>query len=146
MWTQKTYIAKNKDIQRAWYLVDAKDKILGRLASRIATILMGKNKVIYAPHQDAGDNVVVINASRVKTTGKKSSDKVYKSYSAYPGGLKLANLETVLKKKPEYVVMHAVKGMLPKSKLGYKLLKKLKVYPNNTHPHMAQKPVELKIS
>jgi large subunit ribosomal protein L13 len=107
---------------------------------------MGKNKVIYAPHQDAGDNVVVINASRVKTTGKKSSDKVYKSYSAYPGGLKLANLETVLKKKPEYVVMHAVKGMLPKSKLGYKLLKKLKVYPNNTHPHMAQKPVELKIS
>ncbi|OGW84413.1 MAG: 50S ribosomal protein L13 [Omnitrophica bacterium RIFCSPLOWO2_01_FULL_45_10] len=139
----KTYIAKQKDIHRAWYVVDAKDKILGRLATKVATLLMGKGKAIYSPHQDVGDEVIVINARNIKTTGKKLSQKEYKRYSAYPGGLKIETLETVLKKKPEYVIRHAVKGMLPKSKLGDKLLKKLKVYPDGTHPHSAQKPKEL---
>src|SRR3989338_1128459 len=138
----KTYIAKQKDIHRAWYVVDAKDKILGRLATKVATLLMGKGKAIYSPHQDVGDEVIVINARNIKTTGKKLSQKEYKRYSAYPGGLKIETLETVLKKKPEYVIRHAVKGMLPKSKLGDKLLKKLKVYPDGTHPHSAQKPKE----
>lgn len=141
----KTYIVKEKDIQKAWHIVDAKDKVLGRLAAKVASVLMGKNKVIYSPHQDTGDEVIVINARLVKTTGNKMSDKVYKSYSAYPGGLNLTTLETMMKKKPEYVIRHAVKGMLPKNKLGEKLIKKLRVYASDTHPHIAQAPKELKI-
>lgn len=141
----KTYIAKEKDIQRDWYIVDARDKILGRLATRVASILRGKDKVIYSPHQDTGDEVIVINARFVKTTGKKMTQKVYSRYSAYPGGLHQETLEKVMAKKPEYVVTHAVKGMLPKNKLGAKLLKKLKVYADDKHPHQAQKPKELKI-
>jgi large subunit ribosomal protein L13 len=140
----RTYIAKEKDITKKWYVVDAKDKILGRLAARIATILIGKGKTIYSPHQDVGDNVIVVNAGKIKTTGKKLKTKVYKSYSAYPGGLKLETLETVLKKKPEHVIRHAVKGMLPKNKLGYKLLTKLHVYADDKHPHQAQLPQALK--
>ncbi len=142
----KTYIAKEKDIQRGWYIVDAKDKILGRLAAKVASVLRGKDKVIYSPHQDTGDEVIVINAKYVRTTGKKLTQKVYKRYSAYPGGLNEETLETVLKKKPEYVVIHAVKGMLPKNKLGDKLLKKLRVYPAEIHPHSAQKPKVLNIA
>lgn len=142
----KTYIAKEKEIKRAWCLVDAKDKVLGRLASKVAHVLRGKDKVIYSPHQDTGDEVIVINASKVRVTGKKMSEKVYKSYSAYPGGLNLTNLETMLKKKPDYVVRHAVKGMLPKNKLGAKLLKKLRVYPAEAHPHTAQKPRVLAVN
>lgn len=142
----KTYIAKEKDIQKVWYIVDAKDKILGRLATKVATVLMGKDKVIYSPHQDTGDEVIVINARHVKTTGKKLGAKVYKRYSAYPGGLNIETLETVMKKKPERVIMHAVKGMLPKNKLGAKLLKKLRVYPDAAHPHAAQQPKELKLA
>ncbi|MCX5686997.1 MAG: 50S ribosomal protein L13 [Candidatus Omnitrophica bacterium] len=141
----KTYIAKEKDIQKSWYVVDARDKILGRLASKVASILIGKDKVIYSPHQDTGDEVIVINAKLVKTTGNKMSEKVYKSYSAYPGGLNLTTLEAMMKKKPEYVIRHAVKGMLPKNKLGEKLIKKLRVYPGQTHPHQAQTPKVLKI-
>ena len=141
----KTYIAKEEDITRAWYVVDAKDKILGRLASKIASILMGKGKVIYSPHQDVGDEVIVINASKVRTTGKKMTEKVYKRYSAYPVGLNLETLEHTMKTKPTFVIRHAVKGMLPKNKLGAKLLKKLKVYPSETHPHQAQKPKVLAI-
>lgn len=141
----KTYIAKEKDIQRIWYLVDAKDKILGRLASKVASILRGKDKVIYSPHQDTGDEVIVINARKIRTTGKKLTQKVYKRYSAYPGGLNEETLATVLKKRPEYVIMHAVKGMLPKNKLGEKLLKKLRVYPDEAHPHKAQNPKTLTI-
>ncbi len=136
----KTYIAKEKDIQKVWYVVDAKDKILGRLAAKVASVLRGKNKVIYSPHQDTGDEVIVINAKHVRTTGKKLAQKVYSRYSAYPGGLNQETLETVLKKKPEYVLIHAVKGMLPKNKLGAKLLKKLRVYPDEAHPHKAQNP------
>jgi len=139
----KTYIAKEKDIQKIWYIVDAKDKILGRLATRIASILRGKDKVIFSPHQDVGDEVIVINASKVKVTGKKLSQKEYKRYSAYPGGLKIENLETVLKKRPEYVIRHAVEGMLPRNKLGEKLCKKLRVYADDKHPHASQKPKEL---
>ena len=141
----KTYIAKEKDIQKNWYVVDAKDKVLGRLASGIASILRGKNKVTFSPHQDTGDEVIVINASKVRTTGKKLSQKLYKSYSAYPGGLNTQTLEAVMRKKPEYVIMHAVKGMLPKNKLADKLLRKLKVYAGDLHPHQAQNPKELKI-
>lgn len=141
----KTYIAKEKDIKKAWYVVDAKDQILGRLAAKVASILLGKDKVIYSPHQDIGDEVIVINASRVRTTGKKLIQKTYKRYSAYPGGLNIETLETVLKKRPEYVITHAVKGMLPKNKLGAKLLKKLRVYAADTHPHQAQAPKALKI-
>ncbi|MBN1526317.1 MAG: 50S ribosomal protein L13 [Candidatus Omnitrophica bacterium] len=141
----KTYIAKEKDIKKACYLVDAKDKVLGRLASRVATVLMGKGKVIYAPHQDVGDEVIVINASRVKVTGKKLITKEYKRYSAYPGGLNIEKLEKVLAKKPDHVIRHAVKGMLPKSKLGAKLLRKLKVYGGEKHPHAAQKPQPLAV-
>jgi len=141
----KTYIAKEKDIQKDWYIVDAKDKVLGRLAAKVASVLMGKDKVIYSPHQDTGDEVIVINARKVKTTGKKLEQKVYKRYSAYPGGLNLETLATVLKKRPDYVIRHAVKGMLPKNKMGDKLLKKLRVYPDEAHPHTAQKPKTLKI-
>lgn len=141
----KTYIAKPKDIQKAWYLIDAKDKVLGRLSTKIASILMGKGKVIYSPHHDVGDEVIVINASRVRTTGKKLTEKVYKRYSAYPGGLNEETLETKMKKNPEYVIIHAVKGMLPKSKLGTKLLKKLKVYADENHPHKAQSPKPLTV-
>lgn len=141
---QKTYIAKEKDIEKVWYLVDAKDQILGRLASKVATILRGKDKVIYSPHQDTGDEVIIINASKVRTTGKKMAQKTYKRYSAYPGGLNIETLETVMKKRPDYVIRHAVKGMLPKNKLGEKLLKKLRVYPDEIHPHRAQKPKAIK--
>jgi len=141
----KTYIAKDKDIQRDWHIVDAKDQILGRLATRIATILRGKNKVIFSPHQDTGDEVIVINARFIKVTGKKLATKTYQRYSAYPGGLNEETLETVLKKKPEYVITHAVRGMLPKNKLGDKLIKKLKVYPDQIHPHAAQKPKILEL-
>ena len=140
-----TYIAKPKDIQRIWYIVDAKDKILGRMASKIAAVLIGKGKVIYSPHQDTGDEVIVINASKVKTTGNKAAYKVYNRYSAYPGGLKQVTLATKMKKHPDYVIRHAVKGMLPKNKLGAKLLKKLKVYADENHPHKAQAPKPLAV-
>ena len=139
----KTYIAKESDIKKVWHVVDAKDKVLGRLASQIAAILMGKNKVIYSPHQDTGDEVIVINAKLIKTTGNKLGQKLYKRYSAYPGGLNTETLEVVMHKKPENVIRHAVHGMLPKSKLGAKLLKKLRVYPGEAHPHQAQQPKAL---
>ena len=142
----KTYIAKDKDIHKIWYVVDAKDKILGRLASKVATVLMGKNKVIYSPHQDVGDEVVVINASKVKVTGNKLETKIYTSYSAHPGGLKETKLDVMMERKPEFVVRQAIKGMLPKTKLGAKFLKKLRVYAGDKHPHTAQKPQVLNIA
>ncbi len=139
----KTYIAKDKDIRKIWYVVDAKDKILGRLATKVASILRGKDKVIFSPHQDTGDEVIVINARMIKVTGKKLAQKQYKRYSAYPGGLNIQNLETMMKKKPEYVIRHAVEGMLPKNKLAAKLIKKLRVYADDKHPHASQNPKEL---
>ena len=143
---QKTHLPTLKEINRKWWIVDAKDQVLGRLAAKVASILMGKNKVIYSPHQDTGDEVIVINATKVKTTGNKLGQKTYLRYSAYPGGLNSETLAVVIKKSPERVIIHAVHGMLPKSKLGAKLLKKLRVYPDAVHPHQAQQPKALKIA
>ena len=135
----KTYSAKESDIKKEWFLVDAKDQILGRLAVKIARILRGKNKAIFTPHVDTGDFVVVVNADKVKFTGKKLTDKVYRHYSGYPGGLKEKNLKTMMERKPTEVIRIAVKGMLPKNKLGRQMLKKLKIYQGDSHPHQAQK-------
>ena len=136
----KTRRTRASDIARSWYLVDADDKVLGRLASRIASILRGKEKPIFAPHVDTGDFVVVINAPKVKLTGRKLNDKMYYSHSGYPGGLKATAAKDLLEKKPEEVIRKAVKGMLPKNRLGRMQLKKLKVYRSHTHPHEAQQP------
>lgn len=141
-----TYIAKPKDITKNWYIIDANDQILGRVATKVASVLIGKEKVIYSPHMDTGDEVIIINASKIRTTGNKLKDKLYNSYSAYPGGLRQTTLETMMKKSPEKVLRHAVKGMLPKNKLGAKLLKKLRVYSGETHQHAAQKPTYIKLN
>jgi len=140
---QKTYVAKKQDIKRAWYLLDAKDKILGRLASKAAVILRGKHKAIYTPHLDTGDGVVVINAAKIRVTGRKLQQKVYRRFSGYPGGLKEVTLETMLKKNPATVVKLAVRRMLPQGPLGRDILKKLKVYADDQHPHKAQNPIVL---
>lgn len=131
---QKTYMAKQKDIKRSWYIVDAKDKILGRLASRVAMILIGKHKAIYTPHIDTGDYVIVINSRRVRVTGRKLKDKMYQRYSGYPGGRKETPLETMLEKKPTEVIRLAVKRMLPNNPLGRMKIRKLKVYADENHP------------
>ena len=136
---QRTYIPKKEDIKRQWYLVDAKDRILGRLASKVAVILRGKHKRVFTKHLDLGDNVVVINAARVKVTGKKLQQKLYRFYSGYPGGLKEVTLETMLKKKPELVIRSAVRRMLPGGPLGRDIIKKLKVYADDKHPHGTNK-------
>ncbi|MFA5145303.1 MAG: 50S ribosomal protein L13 [Candidatus Omnitrophota bacterium] len=141
----KTYIAKKEDIKRQWYVVDAKDKILGRLASKIAAILRGKHKPIFSPHLDTGDGVIVINSSKIKVTGNKPKQKVYRRYSGYPGGLREVTLEVLLAKKPEKVMQLAVKRMLPGGPLGRKMLKKLKVYADDKHIHKAQNPVVLEV-
>jgi len=145
MRTPKTYMAKPGEVERRWYVVDAKDKVVGRLASRIAMILMGKHKPHYTPHVDTGDFVVVINASRVRFTGKKWEQKCYYRHSGYPGGLKVRRAKDLLEKRPEEILRHAVKGMLPKNNLGRRLLRKLKIYSRETHPHEAQKPVKLEL-
>jgi large subunit ribosomal protein L13 len=131
----RTYLPKKEEIKRAWYLVDAKDKILGRLATKVAVILRGKHKRIYTRNIDVGDNVVVINASKIRVTGRKLQQKIYRSYSGYPGGLKEVPLETMLKKKPELVIRLAVRRMLPGGPLGRDILKKLKVYADDKHTH-----------
>ncbi|HZK11889.1 MAG TPA: 50S ribosomal protein L13 [Atribacterota bacterium] len=135
----KTYSAKAGDIDKKWYLIDAEGEILGRLATQIATILRGKNKPTYTPSMDLGDYVVVINAEKIKVTGNKLKGKEYKYHTAYVGGLKTVTLETLLKKKPELVVKKAVQGMIPHTKLGRAMIKKLKIYKGNEHPHQAQK-------
>ncbi|MGQ9545978.1 MAG: 50S ribosomal protein L13 [Dehalococcoidia bacterium] len=134
----KTYSPKAKDIERRWWVIDATDKTLGRMATRVANLLMGKHKPIYAPYIDTGDYVVVINAAKVKVTGKKTEQKVYYRHSGYPGGLKGEKLEELLKKDPSRVIELAVKGMLPHNSLGRAMLKKLKVYAGAEHPHRAQ--------
>jgi len=136
----KTPLVKNENINPKWHLVDADGKTLGRLATRVAILLRGKNKPIFAPHQDTGDFVVVINAKKVALTGKKWKEKIYTHHSGYPGGLKQASAEKIAEKKPERLITMAVQGMLPKTKLGKKLIKKLKVYAGNAHPHEAQQP------
>lgn len=141
----KTYVAKDKDIKRKIYLVDADGQVLGRLAARVASILRGKHKPIYTPHIDTGDQVIIINAANVTVTGRKRKEKIYTRFSGYPGGLKRIVFEDLMKKKPTEAVMHAVKGMLPKGPLGRKMLTKLRVYSNSSHKHQAQKPEILKI-
>ena len=136
----QTYMPKKEEIVRKWYLVDAKDKILGRLAAKIARILSGKDKPIYTPHIDTGDFVIVVNARKVRVTGRKEEGKIYYHHSGYPGGLKKETLAELREKKPEEIIRRAVKGMLPKNRLGRKMLKRLKVYPDENHPHQAQNP------
>ena len=134
----KTYSPKAQDIKREWWLIDAADKTLGKIATQAANLLMGKHKAIYASHMDTGDYVVVINAANVKVTGKKAEQKIYYRHSGYPGGLKSQSYEELFSKDPARVVEIAVKGMLPHNSLGRAMFKKLKVYPGNEHPHQAQ--------
>lgn len=135
-----TKFIRTEDADRKWYLVDAKDQILGRLASRVARIIRGKDKPVFTPNMDTGDFVVIVNADKIKVTGKRETLKQYIRHSGYPGGQKITNIQDMLVKKPEFVVENAVKGMLPKNRLGKKLIKKLKVYAGDVHPHTAQKP------
>ncbi len=141
-----THTVKKGEIERKWYLVDAQDKVLGRLSSQIATVLRGKHKPNYSPHLDMGDFVVVINAEKVKVTGKKHSQKVYYHYSGYPGGLKVTPYSRLMEKKPGKVIEKAVWGMLPHNRLGRKLFRHLSVYSGAHHPHQAQKPEPLKLN
>lgn len=136
----KTYSVKAADIQRGWQVVDAEGRVLGDLATEVACLLMGKGKVKFARHLDVGDNVIVINAGKIKVTGNKLQDKFYYRHSGYPGGFKAENLEKVMAVKPEKAIEHAVKGMLPQNKLGKAMMGKLRVYPGAEHPHVAQVP------
>jgi large subunit ribosomal protein L13 len=145
LFTVKTYTVRPGDIERLWHVVDAEGQTLGRLASRIATILKGKHKTIYTPHADVGDYVIVINADKIRVTGRKMSQKVYHRHSGYPGGLKSINLRDLLQRHPTRAVEFAVKGMLPKNRLGRRMFKKLKVYAGSDHPHQAQKPQVLEV-
>ncbi len=138
----KTFVPKKDDVERKWWLVNADGKILGRLATEVATLLRGKKKPQFADFCDTGDFVIVINAEKINVTGKKLEDKVYYSHSGYPGGLKSETLKDLLKDKPEEVIRRAVWGMIPKNKLGRAVFKKLKVYRGLRHPHEAQKPLE----
>jgi large subunit ribosomal protein L13 len=141
----KTYVAKKEDIKRKWYLVDAKDKTLGRLSTKVATILRGKHKPIYTPHLDTGDGVIVINAAKIKVTGRKLKQKVYRRYSGYIGGLREVSLENMLKNKPATVIKLAVKRMLPQGPLAEVMFKKLKVYADDKHAHQSQAPIPLEV-
>lgn len=141
----KTYNAKHEDMVKDWYLIDAEGQILGRLASEIARRLRGKHKPIYTPYVDAGDFVIVVNAGKVSLTGKKMSDKIYYHHSGYPGGLRETSAGKMLQDNPEKVLLFAVRGMLPKNSLGRKMLKKLKIYTGNDHPHEAQCPQVIKL-
>ncbi|HDQ39494.1 MAG TPA: 50S ribosomal protein L13 [Desulfonatronum sp.] len=141
----KTFTPTPQDIDRAWFVVNAENKVLGRLATTIATRLRGKHKPEFVPHMDNGDFIVVVNAAKVKVTGNKLDQKIYNRHSGYMGGLKQTKLRTMLQTKPEHVLQHAVKGMLPKNRLGRALLKKLRVYPGAEHPHAAQQPQTLDI-
>ncbi len=136
----KTYSPKPAEVQRRWYVVDAADAPLGRLASRLAPILSGKVKPTYAPHVDGGDFVVVVNAEKVAVSSNKSRDKIYYRHSGYPGGLKEESFESLISRRPEAVIERAVRGMLPKNRLGRRMIRKLKVYPGSEHPHQAQNP------
>lgn len=142
----KTHVPKVDLDERKWHVVDAEGKVLGRLAAEIANVLRGKNKPIFTPFLDAGDFVVVVNAEKVRLTGKKETDKKYMSYSGWKGGEKYVSVAKMREKHPEWLIYHAVKGMLPKNRLGDRLLTKLKVYRGSAHPHTAQQPKPLEIS
>lgn len=139
----KTQVPRSKDIVRDWYVVDAENQVLGRVATQIANVLRGKNKPTYTPSVDTGDFVIVVNAEKIALTGNKLADKIYYSHSGYPGGIKSIAAGKLLEKKAEDVIRKAVKGMLPKNKLASQMLKKLKVYAGSTHPHEAQQPKAL---
>jgi large subunit ribosomal protein L13 len=141
----KTYFPKMGEIEKNWYLVNAEGATLGRLAATVASILRGKNKPTFTPYMDVGDFIIVVNAEKVKLTGNKLSQKTYYRHTGYPGGIKFMTARTMLDKKPEELVMYAVRGMLPKNSLGRQILKKLKVYKGSEHPHKAQMPKELDV-
>ena len=140
-----TYTVKASEIERKWYVVDATGHTLGRLTSEIAKILKGKHKPIYTPHLDTGDYVIVINAEKIKVTGKKLDQKLYRQHTGHPGGLKATTLRVMQHKKPTYIITHAVKGMLPKKALGAQMLKKLRVFTGPDHNHQSQNPQVLEI-
>ena len=142
---KKTPTPKKGEITRKWYLIDARNKTLGRLASQIAKILRGKHKPYFVPHMDCGDGVIVINSKYIKVTGKKLKQKVYRKYSGYMGGLKTITLEKLLEKNPTKVLRLAVERMIPRTSLGKRIMRKLKIYPEDKHPHQAQKPQILEI-
>jgi large subunit ribosomal protein L13 len=144
--TSKTYLPPQQSIERDWYLVDATDKRLGRLATEVAMILRGKKKPEFTPHMDTGDFVIIINAEKVAVTGKKRTQKVYRRHSGRPGGMKTETFAKLQQRLPERILEHAIKGMLPKNSLGKQLFTKLKVYAGPTHPHAAQLPKEITIS
>jgi large subunit ribosomal protein L13 len=141
----KTYHVRKEDVVRNWWVVDAEGKVLGRLASEIAKVLRGKHKPYYQPDVDCGDFVIVINADKVRTTGKKPQQKIYQFHSNYPGGLKERSLAWMLENKPEEVIRLAVKRMLPKNRLGHRMLKRLKIYRGSEHPHIPQQPKTLEV-
>ncbi len=141
----KSFVAKKENVERKWFLVDAEGAILGRLASKIAVILMGKNKPTYTPHVDTGDHVVVINAEKIKVTGNKAADKEYDYYTHFPSGHKFVSFSEMLAKSPEKIIQLAVRRMLPKNKLGKVMLKKLKVCSGTEHSHQAQKPEKIEL-
>ena len=141
----KTFSAKKEEVQRKWYLIDAEEKVLGRMASKIAERLRGKHKPIYTPHVHTGDFIIVTNADKVRVTGKKLKQKIYYRHSGYPGGLKSITTEELKQKKPEELIRLVVKGMLPKNRLGRQMIKKLKVHAGAEHPHQAQNPEVLNI-
>ena len=141
----KTYVTNPGEVEREWYVVDATGQTLGRLASRVATVLRGKHKPVYSPSIDTGDHVIVINADKIHVTGRKLDQKIYYRHSGYPGGLKEVTLRNALNKRPTWVVEHAVRGMLPKNRLGRRMFKRLKVYAGSEHPHSAQQPQVLEL-
>ncbi len=136
----KTVSAKPAEVEQEWYVIDAENQVVGRLASQVAAILRGKHKPYFTPHVDCGDYVIIVNADKARFSGKKETDKLYYRYSGYPGGLKTRTAKEMRQRRPDYIMRHAVKGMLPKGPLGRRMLKKLKVYASPTHPHEAQQP------
>ena len=142
----RSYFPKKGDIEPRWFVIDAEGKVLGRLSTEIARIISGKSKPTYTPFLDTGDHVIVINAEKIVLTGKKETDKMYRHHTGYPGGLKSSEARFVRAEKPETMIEEAVWGMLPKNKLGRKMLKKLKVYRGTSHPHQAQKPQQLEVA
>ena len=142
---QKTYVVKQADIKRKWILVDAEGQNLGRLASRIAQVLKGKHKPTYSPHLDGGDYVVVVNANKIAVTGRKMDQKMYYRHTGYPGGIRETNLRGLLARHPTHALKFAVRGMLPKNRLGRRMIKKLKIYAGPQHPHQAQSPEAIEL-
>ena len=141
----KTKSYKNTDLDKKWLLLDARDETLGRLSSKIASILMGKNKAQYTPHNDLGDYVVVVNAEKIRVTGNKDIQKKYYKHTGYPGGLKSSTFSEIIEKNPENIILKAVKGMLPKNKLSSSMISKLKVYEGDNHPHVGQNPIKIEL-